>query len=101
MPDLATIIQGILGGDLSVHYARWQYVASQGGPMLELAYWIGSTPGQSPAPGVDNNREYRDTYTPSGGQEDRWVVMHLHINEDTEWLGVFEDGYTHMGVESL
>lgn len=101
MPDLAIIIQGILNGDLSLHYARWQYVPNQGGPMLELAYWIGSTPGQVPAPGVDNNHEYRDTYTPNGGQDDRWVVMHLHINEETEWLRVFQDGRTYMGVESL
>lgn len=95
IPDMDTILEGIMNGDLSLHYARWQYIANQGGPMLELAYWIGPVPGQ---PGGDDR--YRDTVTQNDGNPDRWVVMHLHINVETEWLRSF-NGRTHVGVQSL
>ncbi|EEU35524.1 uncharacterized protein NECHADRAFT_106591 [Fusarium vanettenii 77-13-4] len=80
-PYLTTILQGIINGALSLHYARWiWYTATDGGgqpgPMLELAYWIGSVPGRNP--GDASLDQYRDT-TP-GRNGDRWVVFHLHFD---------------------
>lgn len=73
-PYLTTILQGIISGALSLHYARWiWYTATDGGgqpaPMLELAYWIGPVPGRNP--GDPSLNQYRDT-TP-GRNGDRWV----------------------------
>jgi chitinase len=46
IPDLGRIFQGIEDGDLTLHYARYQYYNNQPpGPFLELAYWIGPNPG--------------------------------------------------------
>jgi chitinase len=78
IPNLSTILAGILDGSLSLHYARWQYAWGQEsnappGPFLELAYWIGPTPGVDTT--TDRNYDqYRDTtrtYRQYGA--DRWV----------------------------
>lgn len=63
--------------------------------MLELAYWIGRNPGHATAPGYRG--PYRDSYTPDEGHMDRGVVMHLHINEQPDWLRII-NGRTHIGV---
>ncbi|EFQ33861.1 chitinase [Colletotrichum graminicola M1.001] len=75
-PDISTILGGILNGDLSLHYARWQNLSQQNVPMLELGYWIGRTPGAA-----GGNDMYRDPYMADGGPQDRWVVFHMHIDE--------------------
>ncbi|KAL0940480.1 glycosylhydrolase family 18-9 [Colletotrichum truncatum] len=94
-PDISLILGGILDGDLSLHYARWQNLPNQNGPMLELAYWIGRTPGVA-----GGNDMYRDPYMANGGPEDRWVVFHMHIDEGTQWLRTI-NGRTHVGVRSV
>ncbi|KAK2763376.1 glycosylhydrolase family 18-9 [Colletotrichum kahawae] len=94
-PDISTILGGILNGDLSLHYARWQYLSNQNGPMLELAYWIGRTPGVA-----GGNDIYRDPDMANGGPQDRWVVFHMHIDVDTDWLRTI-NGRTHVGIRSI
>jgi chitinase len=53
------------------------------GPFLELAYWIGPTPGVAdPNPALN---AYRDrSYRGRGAVDDRFVVMHLHIDRHNE-----------------
>lgn len=75
VPSLTTIWDGIAVGDLTLHYARWEWaqgLASNAapGPMLELAYWIGTVPGVDP--NDDHFDQYRDT-SPRDGRSDRWV----------------------------
>lgn len=75
VPSLTTILNGIVSGDLTLHYARWEWARGTAsnappGPMLELAYWIGTEPGVDPN---DNHfDQYRDQ-TPRTGRGDRWV----------------------------
>ncbi|KAK8135001.1 hypothetical protein PG984_007013 [Apiospora sp. TS-2023a] len=96
-PSITDILEGIEGGDLSLHYARWLWTPTQGGPTLELAYWIGPVPGVA---GGDDR--YRDLHRQAdGGGRDRWVVFHLHIDVDnTEWLRRINDR-TYVGVASI
>lgn len=77
IPGLDTILEGIRLGHLTLHYARWQYqsglsTGQQEGPLLELAYWIGPSPGQ-----VLEDEEldqYRDFTAEQAREEpDRWV----------------------------
>ncbi|GJC89959.1 killer toxin subunits alpha/beta [Colletotrichum liriopes] len=102
-PNLSTILDGVLNGDLSLHYARWQYAWGQEsnappGPFLELAYWIGPRPGVATTGDTAYDR-YRDTR--QRGAEwgtDQWVVFHMHINpRDPDWLTQV-GGHTYMGV---
>jgi len=93
-PDMSTILDGILNNELSLHYARWQHLNRQGGPMLELAYWIGDTPGVPTGAELDR---FRDS---SEGNAERFVVFHFHINEETNWLA-HVDGRTRIGVQSV
>ena len=79
VPNVETILQGILDGDLSLHYARWQWVrnresGNQPGPMLELAYWIGPHPNIDTTGDARYNR-YRDMRqrTAVGAGPDLWV----------------------------
>ncbi|KAF7113932.1 hypothetical protein CNMCM5793_006115 [Aspergillus hiratsukae] len=69
------ILQGILDENLTLHYARWEhYSDAKGGgryqgPLLELAYWIGSEIGTL---GSDATKyQQRD--------KDKWVVLHFHF----------------------
>jgi chitinase len=102
VPAWETILDGINQGDLSLHYARWQYprgtaTGAVPGPMLELAYWIG------PTPGVESNDVRLDRYrdaTPRGGVRDTYVVFHLHLEEGTEMLRNVQ-GRTYMGIPRL
>ncbi|RYP74296.1 hypothetical protein DL771_003117 [Monosporascus sp. 5C6A] len=107
VPSLLTLFEGIEEGDLSLHYARWQWQTGRStgqseNPFLELAYWIGWEPGVAdPNPLFDR---YRDT-SPRQGPPDRWVIFHLHVNAEgfnTNWLRNFADtGRTHMGVDAV
>lgn len=94
MPNTRLILQGIEDRHLTMHYARWQYMtgtATQGhtaGPFLELAYWVGATPGVAPTQVEETaNRldRYRDSATPN---TDRWVMFHLHFDvaDPNMWL---------------
>lgn len=74
IPSLETIFKGIFSGQLSLHYARWIYYRGTSGglpegPMLELAYWIGSSPG------VGTPDATMDIYQDMTRREpeDRWV----------------------------
>ncbi|RYO92560.1 hypothetical protein DL766_002359 [Monosporascus sp. MC13-8B] len=104
VPNFETILDGILNGDLSLHYARWQWAwgaesNAPAGPFLELAYWIGPDPGVATTGDTRYDR-YRDmTYrSPQQGGPDLWVVFHMHIDpSDPTWLAS-EGGHTYMGV---
>lgn len=67
--------------------------------MLELAYWIGRTPGSA-----DNDpalNRYRDlSRSQTANPTDRWVVFHLHMLEDSEMLRSIQ-GRTYMGVNRI
>ncbi|WPJ63608.1 hypothetical protein SMAC4_13660 [Sordaria macrospora] len=101
-PSMAVILEGILNGDLSPHYARWQWIdgARRTGPMLEMAYWIGPNAGQ---PSGSQYDRYRDTHTLNHGEPDRWVVFHFHINADfNSYPYLWEtNGHTYIGVQSI
>ena len=102
IPDSNIILQAIQDGRLSLHYARWQYINGGNfaeGPMLEMAFWIGRQPGVSTINDPSFN-DLRDTDAPDNGSPDRWVVMHFHINPETEWLRV-HNGHTHVGIQSI
>ncbi|KAG2003864.1 hypothetical protein GB937_009357 [Aspergillus fischeri] len=77
-PTMRTILRGIRNGDLTLHYARWEHFndrngdGSREGPLLEIAYWIGSEIGTLGA----NANEYQET------DNDKWVVFHFHYNND-------------------
>lgn len=76
IPLLISILSGIEQGDLSLHYARWQWqsgrqTASPAGPFLELAYWIGPVAGV-PSPQLDL-AQYRDNRYRGRTGDDRWV----------------------------
>lgn len=78
VPNLVTIFDGIFNGDLSLHYARWQWAWGEesdapAGPFLELAYWIGPSPGVATTgnPTYDRYRDMRQR-SPRVGQ-DLWV----------------------------
>ncbi|RYP78993.1 hypothetical protein DL769_003083 [Monosporascus sp. CRB-8-3] len=95
VPGMEVIFQGIARGDLSLHYARWQYQReresrSAPGPFLELAYWIGPSPGI--ASNDPNLNQYRDR-TPR-------QVFHLHIDPTMDWLQSI-NGHTYMGVTNM
>jgi chitinase len=78
IPSLSTILGAIDSGQLSLHYARWEWASGTAtsdvqGPFLELAYWIGPTPG---VPTLDDQRfdMYRDqTPRPDRIGPDQWV----------------------------
>ncbi|KAL2211280.1 chitinase [Sarocladium strictum] len=99
VPDFGEILRGINRGDITLHYARWQwYRGRRAGPMLELAYWIGPQIGVRTHQNAYYNR-YRDVRV--GNQvPDHWVVMHIHIDVTTRqnWLRRFPDGNTHVGT---
>lgn len=82
IPTIDTILRGILEGDLTLHYARWQWQSGQGsnsaeGPFLELAYWIGPEPGESTT-GDPHYDQYRDSSNRSGrGNTGRWVGKYI------------------------
>ncbi|CAG7566318.1 unnamed protein product [Fusarium equiseti] len=113
IPPLINILEGILNRQLTLHYARWQYMSgasseANAGPFLELAYWIGQDPGN--AAEVFDRSEFEDgTYR----TEDRWVVFHFHIGHPVpaqhdpdfdqppmDWIAE-DGGHSYMGVEAV
>ncbi|KAI5455806.1 chitinase [Mariannaea sp. PMI_226] len=104
IPGLKKILEGIQRGHLTLHYARWEWYNGgrsglPPGPMLELAYWIGPEPGIID-PDEDLN-DYRDNSWPrSVAEPDRWVVFHLHMDPETEWLREIQ-GRTYVGITSV
>jgi hypothetical protein len=86
-PTMRTILRGIRNGDLTLHYARWEHFndrnndgsrESREGPLLEIAYWIGSAIGTLGA----NANEYQET------DNDKWVVFHFHYNNVRPFLTI-------------
>ncbi|KAF7551416.1 hypothetical protein G7Z17_g5035 [Cylindrodendrum hubeiense] len=112
IPRLTTILEGIERGDLSLHYARWQWqrgsqTFAPAGPFLELAYWIGPVPGVlSTDAGL---AQYQDSRPRGRAEHDRWVVFHFHIDPARrtndhiryEFLQRGTDGHTYMGVTGM
>ncbi|EXK25265.1 hypothetical protein FOMG_18061 [Fusarium oxysporum f. sp. melonis 26406] len=81
-PSVRFVLEGILNGDLSLHYLRWLNPRSSRDIILEAAFWIGPVPGRRPATEElrENARQYRDTG--HADPVDRWVVFHFHIRLD-------------------
>ncbi|KAH6953868.1 chitinase [Ilyonectria sp. MPI-CAGE-AT-0026] len=112
IPTLTNILGGIERGDLSLHYARWQWQSGSrtfapAGPFLELAYWIGPVPG---VPSTDSGlTQYQDNRARGLNGADRWVVFHFHIDpaRSTDdrtrfrFLQRGTDGHTYMGVTGM
>ncbi|KAJ5663807.1 glycoside hydrolase family 18 protein [Penicillium longicatenatum] len=81
-PTIYSALRGVVNGDLTFHYARWiQGSTERNGAqeiILELAFWIGPTPGTAPtAANLATYGDSDDTVNP-----DLWVVFHLHIPRD-------------------
>ncbi|KAF2446283.1 hypothetical protein P171DRAFT_512093 [Karstenula rhodostoma CBS 690.94] len=90
------VMEAIQHGRLTLHYAMWHYYEDRvnnrlrPGPSLELAYWIGQTPGQIPSPAEESNlrlAELRDPRNTLNNPHilDRWVILHLHLDE-SNWM---------------
>ncbi|KFA50333.1 hypothetical protein S40293_09933 [Stachybotrys chartarum IBT 40293] len=115
IPSLLLVLGGIMRGRLSLHYARWEWAEGRAsnalpGPFLELAYWIGPTPGVQ----TTDDREYdvfRDsTSRPNHIGDDLWVVFHIHFespgrrNDPNIRPRMFEygpDGRTYVGTPTI
>ena len=63
-------------GELSLHYCRW--LSAEGRDILELAFWIGPTPGVTPSNQLRS--QYVDTSHTAA--TDRWIIFHLHFAID-------------------
>ncbi|KAE8361527.1 glycoside hydrolase [Aspergillus caelatus] len=75
-PGISLILSGILNGELSLHYCRW--LSAAGRDILELAFWIGPTPGVTPSNQLRS--QYVDTSHTAA--TDRWIIFHLHFDID-------------------
>ncbi|OAQ59091.1 chitinase [Purpureocillium lilacinum] len=80
-PTVIRAMQGVLDGDLTLHYGRWLRYAPAGGRRfaLELAFWIG--PSLFNAPSQEIARRYRNPAYPN--RPPRWVVFHIHFEADS------------------
>lgn len=76
-PNIRTAFQGVLNGELSLHYARWVENNRVHDIILEIAYWIG------PQVGVNPSRAIRDRYNDAAGNR-HWIVFHIHFPQDPE-----------------
>ncbi|KAH9208233.1 hypothetical protein DL95DRAFT_480675 [Leptodontidium sp. 2 PMI_412] len=83
-PTVHSVFEGIAAGAIQLVYARWQvYTSTNSGmgtgndPLLELAYWIGPIAGQVPAASA-----FRDGAHAAANVIDKWIVIHLHFNND-------------------
>jgi chitinase len=65
-------------GELSLHYARW--LSGYHEVNLELAFWIGPTPGVTP----EDSLLTRYIDTAHTAQDDYWIILHLHIPIDSD-----------------
>jgi chitinase len=110
VPSWENILNGINAGNLTLHYARWVWATGDSGawagarhppgPMLELVYWIGRTPGNLEDRETElwYDRQYRHFWhTRPDGDGDRWVVFHLHTEPGP---GAFRSfgGRTYLGT---
>ncbi|PYH48038.1 uncharacterized protein BP01DRAFT_313070, partial [Aspergillus saccharolyticus JOP 1030-1] len=77
-PTILAALRGVVNGDLTFHYARWIQGSTRREVNLELAFWIGPTPGTAPTTSM------LATYGDSGDtvNTDRWIVFHLHMPLD-------------------
>ena len=90
-------------GQLTFHYARWlsTNTVRDDGPevILEVAFWIGPTPGTAPTPEMLLAfGDAGDTY-----RSDLWVVFHLHMprNSNTFTSDVTANGVLSPGVSTV
>ena len=65
-------------GELSLHYCRW--LSTRRRDTLELAFWIGPTPGVTPSEQLRS--QYVDTSHTAA--TDRWIIFHLHFQIDDQ-----------------
>ncbi|KAH4091915.1 hypothetical protein HBH70_123340 [Parastagonospora nodorum] len=110
IPLLNTILLGIQRGHLSLHYARWEYYDGDGdspaGPMLEIAWWIGTRPGVED--GAEDARlnldGYRDTRTSGRDQpyiRDRWVMAHFHFDDNRQVFMAGANGHSYIAFTAV
>ncbi|SPJ72734.1 uncharacterized protein FTOL_02463 [Fusarium torulosum] len=97
-PSAAYIFRGIASGHLSLHYMRWLPTADQ--VILEVAYWIGRTPGSE-----NGANEFRNLYRDRNhvNAVDRWVMFHFHIplSPNTFWTEQHGVNDYYLGVSSF
>ncbi|KAH7165241.1 hypothetical protein EDB81DRAFT_942334 [Dactylonectria macrodidyma] len=95
---ISNVLEGVLKGDLSLHYLRWiePNVVSSKHILLELGFWIGPCPGEAPYPSLHAKYANR-THTKA---VDRWIVMHVHIPLD-QFTFTQIDGMWSIGVTTL
>ncbi|KAJ6096607.1 Glycoside hydrolase superfamily [Penicillium sp. IBT 16267x] len=97
-PTILAALRGITSGDLAFHYGRWLSTPTprNGVPdvILELAFWLGRTPGV--APNAGNLTAYGDS--DDTVQTDRWIIMHLHIPRDRNTFAPTTTGAGGLGL---
>jgi chitinase len=99
-PSAAYIFTAIRLGHLSLHYMRWLRTGNQQQVILEVAYWIGPSPGvEDPANSYRN--QYRDRSHVNAA--DRWVIIHFHIplGDNTFWTEPNGVNDYYLGVSSF
>ena len=72
------------------------------GPLLEIAYWIGPSPGVTPTAAQEtsmNLNQYRDRSRGRTGT-DRWVVFHIHFHPGPHLLDDWDET-TYIGTNSI
>ena len=95
-PSIYTILRGIRDGALNMNHARWAWFAdtngayggpARPGPLLEVAYWIGRTPGVVPGEQEEQGYQLHTFRDPENEQQvngrtvrDNWVMFHLHFD---------------------
>ncbi|GIJ85577.1 hypothetical protein Asppvi_004436 [Aspergillus pseudoviridinutans] len=99
-PSVMYVLNGILNGDLALHYLRWipSYIRNTrriDEVILELAFWMGPTLGVADSTVRTNYGDRSHTVA-----TDRWIVMHMHIPLDTHtFVGV--DNVWYVGVRNM
>lgn len=97
-PTAAYIFRGISAGHLSLHYMRW--IPTNDLLTLEVAYWIGRTPGSE-----NGANEFRSMYRDRThvNAVDRWVMFHFHIPLDSNTFWTEQHGVNdfYLGVSSF
>ncbi|KAH8194418.1 hypothetical protein TruAng_011415 [Truncatella angustata] len=96
VPTVSAAMNGAIAGDLSIHYLRWLHTAgtTSGTEVeLEVAFWIGGTPGTAPSTVIQT--AYSDTTHTI--QRDRWIVAHFHIPLDSQTF-INYNGQVYLGI---
>lgn len=80
-----------------MHYLRWIRPANPNQVILEVAFWLGPSPGVAPTTAMLT--QYGDVTHTGAGYPDRWVVFHFHIPLDRATFQYQNNWYP--GVETV